>query len=63
VAVCVLTVRDNELDVGDSEVVSLEVAEGGDACGKAQGSHMNIREEPPQQASSGFLGKAGEACH
>ncbi len=32
--VCVLAVRDNELDVGDSEVVSLEVAEGKDMCGK-----------------------------
>ena len=33
--VCVLTVRDDERDVGDSEVTSLEVAEGKDMCGKA----------------------------
>ena len=32
--VCVLTVRDDELDVGDSEVTLLEVAEGKDMCRK-----------------------------
>ena len=36
VGICVLAVRDNELDVGDSEVASSEVAKGRDArksCG------------------------------
>jgi hypothetical protein len=32
---CVLAVRDNELDVGDSEVASSEVAEGRGMRGKA----------------------------
>ncbi|HYT41252.1 MAG TPA: hypothetical protein VEP90_02795, partial [Methylomirabilota bacterium] len=36
VGICVLAVRDNELDVGDSKVTSSEVAKGRDArksCG------------------------------
>jgi len=38
---CVLTVRDNELDVGDSDNMSSEVAEGAGRCGKAWGSHVD----------------------
>jgi len=38
--VCVLTVRDDELDVGDIKDMSLELAEGQDTYGKALRSHM-----------------------
>ena len=35
-----LTVRDNELGVGDDENASLEAAEGGGTHGRALGDHM-----------------------
>jgi hypothetical protein len=43
--ICVLAVRDNELDVGDSEVASSEVAEDRDMREKARGSHVDSSEE------------------
>ena len=33
--IAVLVIRDDELDMGDNEVASLDVAEGGKTCGTA----------------------------
>ncbi len=38
VEICMLTVRDDELNMGGIEVMSLELAKGRDMCGKALGS-------------------------
>ncbi len=43
--------RNDELNVGDDEVVSSEVAEGGDTCGKVRGMAQNrngTRESVPE---------------
>ena len=56
-----LAVRDDELDVGVSEVASSEVARGGDMRRKARGSHVD-RSGGNRQPGSGFPGKLGCAC-
>ena len=64
-AICVLAVRDSELDVGDSEVVSSEVA-GAETCagsdGKTRGHHVDRRGKVNRRAGSGFPGNVGSAC-
>jgi len=40
VEICMLAVRDDELNVGGIKVASSELAKGRDTCGKALGSPM-----------------------
>jgi len=49
----VLAVRDNKLDVEDSDNVSSEVAEGAGRCGKARGSVAAAPRAEPARASPG----------